>query len=1184
MIRKKGKTIVSGMLGALALLLVGGGVALANGNVETASAETTPTLRVVGKTLSLKDNVHIKFAVSATNVDTETAEEFGVLVWNGPQEEYSYGTQATLINTQSGEAINGEQTYPTFSYTELSAKEMTDVIYVRAYANVDGEYYYSDVTKYSILEYSYIKLGKTEEAATTDAELIELLNNMLVYGASAQKYADYKEETLATDTFSYVRLENATFADEFSYGLFKAGTSVEVIPADGYEMATPADGFEVSETGTIMLTVPNEKTVYENVFTEIGAVDPEPEPEPDPEPDPEPVLITKTYVFANYEAGTQYAENEVHALDEYVTVTTNKAHFKEELRLYSSGTYNATAIISATRPITSLSFNAGDNADTLNVYGLAENGEWTLIEGVAVASAYKDYTVNMPAGTAYTQLKLDVAGSNQVRLKSFTLTMRELTASQGLTFVLTEDDTYKVTGIGACEDAEIIIPATYEGKTVTGIEANAFSNGAMTSVAIPDSVTYINSSAFYACPNLTSVTIGSGVTQIGELAFADCDSLTDISVSKANTAYQSIEGSLYTKDGITLVQYANGKTDATVVLNQGNTIGAYAFDGETDLTTLVVGAQVMNIQEYAFRGTDNLATVYYKGTAAQWGEIAIGVSNDTLTSATIYYYSETEPEANDEKNLWYYNNDVPTLWASSAEKVAAEKAALTIENTEAVGDTQMTLKTEASNKGVTIAWSESHENASIENGTLTLTDPDEDTTVVVTATITCGSVTETKEFTISLLATGVMTDEEKVASAKELLTLETSVKGGKEIALTTETGIDGVTVVWAVAEHANATIEENVLKLTDPDDDTTVVVTATITCGEVTDTKEFTIALEPAIRTLTIAEVLAATPNDTTKYYVTGRVTEVYSTTYGNMYITDGTNTLTVYGTYDADGNRYDVMENKPVAGDTVKFLSIIDVYNGLNQLQDAVVVEITPMPDEEKVAAVLAKLTVEEEVIGGGNITLTTTTTYSGVTITWALDQTHDNATLTGNVLALTNPAADTTVTVVATVTCGETTETKTFTIQLRASAVLTKEVTFEFGANGSASHSDGSTPAVTSYTETVDGYTLTLSSPTNVYKGARDAKGNSCLKLGTGSKAASFSFTVADNVNKVIIRVAQYKANTTKITVNGTAYTISTASNNGAYTEIVVDTSTTKTVSFATVSGGYRAMINSITFVATM
>ena len=136
----------------------------------------------------------------------------------------------------------------------------------------------------------------------------------------------------------------------------------------------------------------------------------------------------------------------------------------------------------------------------------------------------------------------------------------------------------------------------------------------------------------------------------------------------------------------------------------------------------------------------------------------------------------------------------------------------------------------------------------------------------------------------------------------------------------------------------------------------------------------------------------------------------------------------------------------------------------------------------------------------------------------------------------------------------------------------------TFEFGANGSASHADGTSK--TSYSETNNGYTLTLSSMTNIYTGARDAKGNSCIKLGASSKAGSFSFTVGDDVTKVIIYVAQYKANTTKITVNGTSYTITTASNNGAYTAIEIDTSTTKTVTFTTVSGGYRAMVNTIKF----
>ncbi|MBR2380898.1 MAG: hypothetical protein IKA84_00190 [Clostridia bacterium] len=136
----------------------------------------------------------------------------------------------------------------------------------------------------------------------------------------------------------------------------------------------------------------------------------------------------------------------------------------------------------------------------------------------------------------------------------------------------------------------------------------------------------------------------------------------------------------------------------------------------------------------------------------------------------------------------------------------------------------------------------------------------------------------------------------------------------------------------------------------------------------------------------------------------------------------------------------------------------------------------------------------------------------------------------------------------------------------------------TFTFGEDGSASHSDGSSK--TSYSETNDNYTLTLDSMSNVYTGARDAKGNSCIKLGASSKAGSFSFTVPDDVTKVVICVAQYKANTTKITVNGTSYTITTASNNGEYTEIEIDTTVNKTVSFTTVSGGYRAMVNTIEF----
>jgi len=65
------------------------------------------------------------------------------------------------------------------------------------------------------------------------------------------------------------------------------------------------------------------------------------------------------------------------------------------------------------------------------------------------------------------------------------------------------------------------------------------------------------------------------------------------------------------------------------------------------------------------------------------------------------------------------------------------------------------------------------------------------------------------------------------------------------------------------------------------------------------------------------------------KYYVTGTVKEIQNETYGNLVITDGTNDLLVYGTYDATGaNRFDAMANKPAVGDTITVYGIIGMYN----------------------------------------------------------------------------------------------------------------------------------------------------------------------------------------------------------------------------------------------------------------
>ena len=137
-----------------------------------------------------------------------------------------------------------------------------------------------------------------------------------------------------------------------------------------------------------------------------------------------------------------------------------------------------------------------------------------------------------------------------------------------------------------------------------------------------------------------------------------------------------------------------------------------------------------------------------------------------------------------------------------------------------------------------------------------------------------------------------------------------------------------------------------------------------------------------------------------------------------------------------------------------------------------------------------------------------------------------------------------------------------------------------FQFGDNGSGVHDDGKLIAEnTSYTS--GNYTLTFTSASKVYGEAFDATGNSALKLGTSSAAASLSFTVNSDVNTVVIYIAGYKDEKANIKINNsTEYEITSKSDEGNYTKVVVDTTTNKTVTLETLKGGYRAMIDSIEF----
>ena len=201
---------------------------------------------------------------------------------------------------------------------------------------------------------------------------------------------------------------------------------------------------------------------------------------------------------------------------------------------------------------------------------------------------------------------------------------------------------------------------------------------------IPDSVTSIGNSAFCRCSSLTSIVIPDSVTSIGYSAFSSCSSLASIIVDEGNSAYKSIDGNLYSKNGKELIQYAAGKENTRFTIPDGveiigncafkdcnvlktinipdsvtsignsafcrcssltsivipdivTSIGDSAFSFCDSLTSIVIPDSVTSIGDSAFYWCDSLTDVYYTGSEVEWNAISIGYSNGDLTNATIHF-------------------------------------------------------------------------------------------------------------------------------------------------------------------------------------------------------------------------------------------------------------------------------------------------------------------------------------------------------------------------------------------------------------------------------------------------------------------------------------------------------------------------------------------------------------------
>ena len=160
-------------------------------------------------------------------------------------------------------------------------------------------------------------------------------------------------------------------------------------------------------------------------------------------------------------------------------------------------------------------------------------------------------------------------------------------------------------------ETKYTIPSAYKGLPVTKIGSN-------------------NNAVFRDCKNLTSITIPDSVTYIGEYTFSGCSSLTSVTVDKNNTTYKSENNCILSKDGKTL----NLGCKSSIIPNSVTSIGNSAFSGRSSLTSITIPNSVTSIGKSAFGGCSSLKSVTIPDGVTSIGEYTFSGCS-SLKSITI---------------------------------------------------------------------------------------------------------------------------------------------------------------------------------------------------------------------------------------------------------------------------------------------------------------------------------------------------------------------------------------------------------------------------------------------------------------------------------------------------------------------------------------------------------------------
>ena len=171
----------------------------------------------------------------------------------------------------------------------------------------------------------------------------------------------------------------------------------------------------------------------------------------------------------------------------------------------------------------------------------------------------------------------------------------------------------------------VTIPTTvtYGGITypISAIGDNAFDAcEKLTSINIPNSVTNIGNDAFSECSRLSSINIPNSVTNIGVSVFSYCDKLASISVDSDNPNYDSRNNCKAIIKTATNTLIAGCKN--TIIPNSVTSIGNFAFEGCSGLTSVTIPNSVTSIGGWAFYNCSSLTSINIPNSVTNIGNDA----------------------------------------------------------------------------------------------------------------------------------------------------------------------------------------------------------------------------------------------------------------------------------------------------------------------------------------------------------------------------------------------------------------------------------------------------------------------------------------------------------------------------------------------------------------------------------